>query len=233
MKSKVLKNLKVLLVEDEEKLASLLKNAIGDSFYSFTLAKDGKEGLEKFLSHTPDIVITDIMMPNVTGLEMAKEIRKVDENTPIIILSAFSESDKFLDAIDIGVVKYFIKPFDPDELLEYIQSIAKKIGSRSVELYSGFSFNLTTEKLYKNGRYVSLSKNEYKFVKLLMQSDEQSYIVHEETIKQILWENEEVSSQRLRTFIKRVRAKTSKDLILNIKGEGYQIKKLLSPDYFK
>jgi len=232
MKSKILKNLKVLLVEDEVKLASLLQNAIGDCFYSFTLAKDGREGLEKFLSHTPDIIITDIMMPNLTGLEMAKEIRKVDEDTPIIILSAFSESDKFLDAIDIGVVKYFIKPFDPDELLEYIQSIAKKIGSRLVELDDGFSFNLTTEKLYKNGRYVSLSKNEYKFVKLLMQNNEESYIVHEETIKQTLWENEEVSSQRLRTFIKRVRAKTSKELILNIKGEGYQIKRVLSPNNF-
>ena len=121
MSNKILKGLKVLLVEDEDKLASLLKNAIGDSFYSFTIAKDGQEGLEKFLSITPDIIITDIMMPNLTGLEMAKEIRKVDENIPIIILSAFSESDKFLDAIDIGVVKYFIKPFDPDELLDYIR----------------------------------------------------------------------------------------------------------------
>jgi len=219
--NKVLKGLKVLLVEDEDKLASLLKNAIGDSFYSFTLAKDGQEGLEKFLSISPDIIITDIMMPHLTGLEMAKEVRKIDENIPIIILSAFSESDKFLDAIDIGVVKYFIKPFDPDELLDYIQSVAEKIGSRLIELSDDFSFNLTTKNLYKNSRYVSLSKNENRFVQLLLEN----HIVDEEIIKKSIWENEEVSSDRLRTFIRRLRAKTSKGLVLNIKGQGYQIAK--------
>ena len=223
MTNKVLKGLKVLLVEDEDKLASLLKNAIGDSFYSFTLAKDGQEGLEKFLSISPDIIITDIMMPNLTGLEMAKEVRKIDEDIPIIILSAFSESDKFLDAIDIGVVKYFIKPFDPDELLDYIESVGEKLGSRLIQLRDGFSFNLTTKNLYKNARYVSLSKNESKFLQLLLEGSDNSKVVDEEMIKKSIWENEEVSSERLRTFIRRIRAKTSKDLVLNIKGQGYQI----------
>ncbi len=219
MTNKILKGLKVLLVEDEDKLASLLKNAIGDSFHSFTLAKDGQDGLEKFLSISPDIIITDIMMPNLTGLEMAKEVRKIDENIPIIILSAFSESDKFLDAIDIGVVKYFIKPFDPDELLDYIESVGEKLGSRLIKLSDDFSFNLTTKNLYKNSRYVSLSKNENKFVQLLLENN----IVDEDMIKKSIWENEEVSSERLRTFIRRLRTKTSKELVINIKGQGYQI----------
>ena len=222
MSNKILKGLKVLLVEDEDKLASLLKNAIGDSFYSFSLAKDGQEGLDKFVKLSPDIIITDIMMPNLTGLEMAREIRKINENIPIIILSAFSESDKFLDAIDIGVVKYFIKPFDPDELLDYIESVGEKLGSRLIGLSDGFSFNLTTRNLYKNSRYVSLSKNESKFVQLLLEN----HIVDEKAIKKSLWENEVVSSDRLRTFIRRIRAKTSKDLVLNIKGQGYQINQL-------
>jgi len=223
MSNKILKGLKVLLVEDEDKLASLLKNAIGESFYSFTLAKDGQEGLEKFLSMVPDIIITDIMMPHLTGLEMAKKIREVDENIPIIILSAFSESDKFLDAIDIGVVKYFIKPFDPDELLDYIESLGEKLGSRLLTLCDNFSYNLTTKNLYKNSRYVSLSKNERKFLQLLLENSDDSNIVNEEMIKKSLWEDEDVSSERLRTFVKRLRTKTSKNLVQNIKGKGYQI----------
>ena len=223
MKNRVLKELKVLLVEDEEKLASLLQNAIGDSFYSFSLAKDGEEGLEKFLKISPDIIITDIMMPNLTGLEMAREIRKVDSNIPIIVLSAFSESDKFLDAIDIGVVKYFIKPFDPEELLEYMESIGEKIGSRLINLCDSFSFNLTTNNLYKNARYVSLSKNESKFLQLLVQNLQDESIVDDVTIKSVLWGDVNVSDERLRTFIRRVRAKTSKNLVQNIKGQGYQI----------
>ena len=226
MTNKILKGLKVLLVEDEDKLAALLKNAIGDSFYSFSLAKDGQEGLEKFLSISPDIIITDIMMPRLTGLEMAKEIRKVDENIPIIILSAFSESDKFLDAIDIGVVKYFIKPFDPDELLDYIESVGEKLGSRLMKLSDGFLFNQTKKSLYKNSRFVSLSKKEIKFIQLLIQKQEDgNSIVDDETIKNYLWEGEKVSAERLRTFVRRVRSKTSKNLVLNIKGQGYQISK--------
>ncbi len=224
MKNKFLKHLKVLLVEDEEKLAILLKNAIGDNFYSFTVAHDGKDGMEKFLTITPDIIITDIMMPKKTGLEMAKEIKKIDPSIPIIILSAFSETDKLLNAIDIGVVKYFIKPFDIDELLEYIESLCKTLESKIIQLHDGFSFNTTSNNLYKDARYISLSKNENKFIQLLLKySKKDKYIVDDETIKNALWKDEEVSDARLRTFVRRLRAKTSKDLIGNIKGQGYEI----------
>jgi len=221
MRNRVLKRLKVLLVEDEENLASLLKNAIGDSFYSFTIANDGQEGLEKFLQISPDIVITDIMMPKMTGLEMAKEIKAIDTTVPIIILSAYSEVDKFLNAIDIGVVKYLIKPFDPDELLEYIDSIEDKFESKLIVLKDGFSFNLSTKSLYKNNRFISLSKKENKFMELLLQDSKEKNIIDTKIIKNNLWEDEEVSDERVRTFIRRLRAKTSKNLIQNIKGEGY------------
>jgi len=219
MRSCFLKSLKVLLVEDEKNLSSLLKNAIGDSFYSFSVANDGVEGLKMFKKISADIVITDIMMPNMTGLEMAKEIKIIDKSVPIIILSAFSEADKFLGAIDVGVVKYFIKPFDPDELLEYIKSLEEIIKSRVIKLSGGFTFNRTKKTLYKDGRYISLTKKEIQFFDLLLQKD----IVEYSIIKKTLWVDEDVSDERLRTFIKRLRAKTVKDLIQNIKSQGYAI----------
>jgi len=219
MKSKFLKSLKILFVEDEKKLSSLLKNAIGDNFYRFSVANDGIEGLKMFKTISPDIVITDIMMPNMTGLDMAKEIKILDKSIPIIILSAFSETDKFLDAIDIGVIKYIIKPFDPDELLEYIESLQEIIEDKLIELSDGFAFNKAKKSLYKNGRYVSLTKKEIRFFELLVQN----HIVEYEIIKNDLWEGEDVSDERLRTFIRRLRAKTSKDLIKNIKSQGYLV----------
>ncbi len=224
MKNKLLKQLKVLLVEDEAKLASLLKNTIGDNFYSFSIASNGKEGLQKFATLKPDIVITDIMMPQITGLDMAKEIKKQDKNVPIIILSAFSDTQKLLNAIDIGVIKYFIKPFDIDELLEYIESISETFESKIVQLNDGFSYNKTTNNLYKDGRYISLSKKEKSFVELLVKhNQEYKNVVEDALIKSTLWEEEDVSDERLRTFVKRLRAKTSKELIRNIKGQGYEI----------
>ncbi|MCF6331242.1 MAG: response regulator transcription factor [Sulfurimonas sp.] len=223
MRNKKLKKLKILLVEDEEKLATLLKNAIGDNFHSFTTAYDGKEGLRMFSSICPDIIITDITMPKMTGLEMAQEIKKINTNIPIIILSAFSDTDKLLNAIDIGVAKYFIKPFDPEELLEYISSISENLESKLIELEENFSFNLSTKSLYKNDRFVALTKKENIFIQLLLQNIDTKKNVSYEIIKNKLWKDEEVSDERLRTFIRRLRAKTSKFLILNFKGEGYQI----------
>ena len=216
-----LKDIKVLLAEDEPNLTELLSSAIGDCFDEFIIASNGKEVIEKFTRNRPDIVITDIMMPEINGLEMAKELKAIDPDLPIIILSAYSETDKLLQAIDLGVIKYFIKPFDPEELIEYIRTITPKIRNyRVIKLENGFSFNNKTKKLYKNEKMVALTKREQMFIDMMINSKEE--IVDEETIKRALW-SEDATSERLRTFIKRVRMKTSKTLIKNILGQGYNI----------
>lgn len=220
MKKRTLKELKILLVEDEESLARLLKEAIGDSFHSFTIAKDGVEGMELFRKIKPDIVITDIMMPHKTGLEMAREIREVNTSIPIIVLSAFSEKEKLFGAIDAGVSKYFLKPYHAEDILEYINSITSKIQNRVVKLNECFIFNKTTNSLYKNDKYVALTKNEIKFITLLLENKDKK--LDEVSIKESLW-GIEASDERVRTFIKRLREKTSKHLIKNIKGFGYQL----------
>lgn len=214
----MLKEFKVLLVEDEPSLAKLLKVAIGDNFYSFSLATNGKEGLEIFKKISPDIVITDIMMPDMNGLEMAKELKQQNSDLPIIILSAYSEKEKLLNAIDVGVNKYFIKPFDPEELLEYICSLQNKLGSKLINLRDDFTFNKTSKRLYKEGKYIALSKRETLFFSLLL--DTKEHFIDNETLMKRLWD-EEINNERLRTFIKRLRQKTSKALISNIKGRGY------------
>lgn len=220
MKNRSLKDIKVLLVEDEENLARLLKEAIGDNFHSFIIATDGINGIELFKKTKPDIVITDIMMPRLSGLDMAKELKRINPKIPIIILSAFSEKEKLFSAIDIGITKYFLKPFDIDELLDYINSITPKLSNKLVKLNDGFVFNKTTNSLYKKDRYVSLSKNETKFLLLLLNN--QNRVVDDVVIKETLW-GENVSDERVRTFIRRFRAKTSKKLIKNVKGVGYQL----------
>jgi len=223
MRNRFLKTLKVLLVEDEVKLSKLLKNAIGDNFYKFGVAHDAYEGLELFKKMEADIVITDINMPKKSGLEMAKELKELKKDLPIIILSAFSDTDKLLNAIDIGVVKYFIKPFDPDELLEYIVSLEAKLGERVILLEDGYTYDKAKKTLYKKNRYVALSKKEKEFLELLLEYYEQEiYVVSDEIIKKSLWEDSG-SDDRLRTFIRRFRAKTSKELIKNIKAQGYQL----------
>ena len=216
----VLKDLKVLLVEDEEKLAHLLKKAIGEYFGSFYIENNGKNGLERFIKISPDLVITDIMMPNLTGLEMAKELRKINPKIHIIILSAFTETDKLLGAIDVGVVKYFIKPFDPDELLEYISTIASKLQNDILILNDELQFNTKTNSLYKNEKYIHLTQREMTFLHLLLHTNT---MVSNDILAYKLWNEKSINEEKIRTFVKRFRVKTSKNIVKNIKGQGYQI----------
>ncbi|MDZ7817136.1 MAG: response regulator transcription factor [Aliarcobacter sp.] len=221
MSKDLLKTLKILIVEDEKRLAQLLKDAISDTFFSVVIAKDGKEGLKKFKTFKPDIIITDIMMPYCDGLEMTQKIKEDDELIPIIVLSAHSEKEKLLKAIDLGINKYFIKPFDPEEVIEYINKIAPKLNKqKQVNLKDGFIFDNNSMSLYKQTVLVTLTKREKEFLHLLIKN--KNNIVSNAIIKDTLW-NEEVNDERLRTFIKRLRIKTSKDLIENISSQGYLI----------
>lgn len=220
MKNRTIKDLKVMLVEDDESISRLLKEAISDSFNTFLIAKDGLDGIAQFKKLKPDIVITDIMMPRMSGLEMAQELRKIDPDIHIIVLSAFSEKEKLLSAIDIGINKYFLKPFDIDEFLDYIQNITPKLSNRIIKLDDGFIFNKSANSLYKNERFVPLTKNEIRFLTILL---DKNGVIDDSLIKESLWRDENISDERVRTFIRRLRAKTSKKLIKNVKGVGYQL----------
>ena len=134
-----LSKLTVLFVEDEDDIRNALESAIGDEFAKFITARDGDDGLKKFKKYKPDIVITDIMMPVLDGLAMSKEIKHISKQTPVVILSAFSEKEKLLEAIDVGIDKYLIKPIDPDELMKALKIVSKELLDHSdiVELGSG------------------------------------------------------------------------------------------------
>ena len=221
MKQELLKNLKILIVEDEKRLAQLLKDSISNSFFSVVIASNGEDGLKKFKSFKPDIIITDIMMPFCDGLEMTLKIKELDESIPIIVLSAHSDKEKLLKAIDLGINKYFIKPFDPEELLEHINKLALKLNKqKQSKLKEDFIFDNNSLSLYKNNNLISLTKREKELFYLLIKHKNQ--LVTTKDLKENLW-SDEVNDEALRTFIKRVRIKTSKDLIENVSGQGYLI----------
>ena len=121
----------------------------------------------------------------------------------------------------MGISKYFIKPFDPEEVIEHINKIAPKLRKqKQVILKDDFIFDNNTSTLYKNSSFVILSKREKEFLHLLIRH--KNTLVSTQEIKKTLW-SEEVYDETLRTFIKRFRLKTSKNIIENISGQGYLI----------
>ncbi|WP_086244492.1 response regulator transcription factor [Campylobacter devanensis] len=220
----ILKNLTVLFVEDEEKIRTSIANVMEDVFKKVIVAGNGDEGLKKFKKYNPDLVITDIIMPIMDGLEMAKEIKCISRFTPVMVLSAFSQKERLLSAIDVGIDKYLIKPIDIEELFDAICKLAKeKIGVASeIEIGNGFKFNKTKRVLINSaGEEIGLTKKELAFVAILAQRID-TLVLHEE-IKQSVWTGEKVSDAAIRTFIKRIRDKVGANLIKNIPGLGYKI----------
>ena len=219
-----LKNLTILIVEDDNKIKSSIARALEGLFKSVILAKNGDEGLKKFKKYNPDLVLTDIVMPIMDGLEMAKEIKCISRFTPVMVLSAFSQKERLLSAIDVGIDKYLIKPIDIEELFDAICKLAKeKISVASeIEIGNGFKFNKTKRVLINStGEEIGLTKKELAFVAILAQRID-TLVLHEE-IKQSVWTGEKVSDAAIRTFIKRIRDKVGANLIKNIPGLGYKI----------
>ncbi|QQF52897.1 response regulator transcription factor [Campylobacter fetus subsp. venerealis] len=221
--SDILKSLTVLFVEDEDKIRTSMGNAMEGIFAKVILAGNGDEGLKKFKKFNPDVIVTDISMPIMDGLDMSKEIRDISKDTPIVILSAFSEKEKLLKAIEIGIDKYIIKPIDMEELFEAISVLAQdKISTTNiVEIGGGYSFNKTKRVLVRNQEEIALTKKELAFISILVKRLG-TLVLHEE-IKNSVWVGEKVSDAAIRTFIKRIRDKVGANLIKNIPGLGYKI----------
>lgn len=216
-----IKDLKILFVEDEESVLRNIKEAISGEFKEFITAKNGQEGLDKFKKFNPDIVIADILMPKLDGLEMAEKIKKISADKPVIILSAFSEREKLFRAIDIRIDKYLVKPVDIDELIKTISVIAKEgISDSKIILPMGYSYDKRAMKLFFNEEFVKLTKKETLFIDTLVDNIN-TYATNEKLCK-IVW-NSSVSETAIRTFVQRLRDKTDKKLIVNISGLGYKL----------
>lgn len=111
----------VLYVEDEEFTRAAVSAPLGRRVQTLLQAENGREGLELFRLHQPGIVITDVRMPVMDGLTMAREIKKLDEKTQIIVTTAHNDTNYFLDAIDIGIDRYVLKPIDHEKLFSGLE----------------------------------------------------------------------------------------------------------------
>jgi len=226
--SKILNNLTVLIVENENDGKKIVQEVMRDKFEKVITAQNGDEGLKKFKKYNPNMVITDVFMPIMNGLDMAKYIKEISKDTPIIVFSANSEKETLLKAIDVGVDKYVLRPIDLDDFLVILENVAKnKIETANIiQVASGYSFNKIKRVLIRDGVEISLTKKELAFISLLIKRLG-TLVLHDE-IKSVVWVGESVTEAAIRTFVKRVRDKVGSSFIKNVPGLGYKIDRRLS-----
>lgn len=156
----------ILIIEDEPRVASLLKNGLEENGYQTMVAYDGVMGLRLFRAHTFDLVISDIILPKMDGFELCKEIRKTNPGIPILMLTALGSTDDKLDGFDAGADDYMVKPFDFRELYARIRVLLKRNNEATVPQpreirYSDLYIDLQGKNVTRNGTPIKLSPKEY------------------------------------------------------------------------
>tara|TARA_Y100000022_G_scaffold183586_1_gene177915 strand:- start:351 stop:1046 length:696 start_codon:yes stop_codon:yes gene_type:complete len=223
---------KILLVEDDNNFGSILRDYLTLHSYETTLAKNGIEGLEKFRKYNYDLCILDVMMPFKDGFSLASDIRSINEEVPLIFLTAKSLKEDVIKGFKIGADDYLIKPFDSEILLFKIKSIfkrkisLKKATDNKVDyIFSSFRYNSKFRELqFKNDKPVTLSPKEGKLLTILL-DNMNDLTTREEALVKIWNDDNYFTSRSMDVYITKIRKYLSKDpkiKIENIHGKGFK-----------
>ena len=214
----------VLYIEDDEGVRTINSRFLKRMFDKLYEAKDGEEGYELYKKYHPDIILTDIKMPKLDGISLAKKIRKDDENTKIIISTAFSDKEYLIEAIELKLEKYIIKPLTNRNLLPALTKAVEALDKeRNFTFYldENFYFDSNSSQFYLNNEAMDLTKKELNFLKLLILNKDR--VVSYEEIEKFVWNDEYMSFNSLRTTIGFLRKKIPFNCIKNISNIGYKL----------
>jgi len=222
--------IKVLYVEDELFLGKIVKESLESRNYEVIMESDGAKATDLFKKTKPDICVLDIMLPNKDGFVIADEIRDIDEDVPIIFLTAKTQTEDVVKGFSLGGNDYIRKPFSMEELIVRIQNLLrnKKEGTQKISggnaTIGKFNFQLNRQLLTSGKEERKLSYRESELLKLLYENREK--IIDRKDILNLLWGNDSFfNSRNLDVYITKLRSYLRDDPsleILTIKGVGYR-----------
>lgn len=220
---------KILYVEDEKYMALAIAQVLKKNNYSVDLAHDGESGLDLALSGLYDIVILDVMLPKINGIDILRQMRKQRIETPVILLTAKGETEDKINGLDSGADDYLAKPFEIEELLARLRALGRRKGQLipgSILCCADIEFNYNALDLYANNQSFHLTLKEGQLLELLMNHKGQA--ITNNTIIEKLWgwdseaENSHVQVQ-IAFLRKKLRILSSKVKIKTIYGIGYML----------
>lgn len=220
--------MRILLVEDEVKLAAFVQKGLQAAGYSVSLETNGSAALETAAADHFDLILLDIMLPGQSGFEVLKNLREFTVDTPIIFMSALSESDHVIKGLDLGAVDYIKKPFDFEELKARIRNVQRKFGSKraSILKLSDLTVDLIKREVIRAGQVIELSKREFSILELLLKNANR--VLSKAEITEKIWNfNFDMGSNVIEVHMHQLRKKVDHDfeqkLIETQIGFGYKI----------
>ncbi len=219
-----MKNITVLYVEDDEIARENGIEYLENYFDTIYDASNAIDALSLYNIHKPDIIITDINMPKINGLEFVKKIREKDDTTQVIITTAYSDKEYLFQAIELKLIKYLVKPIEEKEFDEAINLCIENIKNNNtniVNLSKNTLFDTYNQTLITNNEIVKLRTKELDLLSLLIKNKTR-YVTYEE-IENYIWYDSVMTKDALKTVIKNLKSKLPKDTISNLSGTGYKI----------
>ncbi|MDF0665534.1 MAG: response regulator transcription factor [Nitrospira sp.] len=221
--------MRVLVIEDETKVGSFIQRALEEESYAVDLCEDGAKGLEMALAINYDLLVVDVMLPSMSGLDVLKNIRRERIHTPVLILSAQSQIDQRVKGLDAGADDYLTKPFAIDELLARVRALLRRGASESPGILQveDLILNPATRDVTRGGQRIDLTLKEYALLEYLMRHT--GRVLTRPMISEHVWNQDfdtftnviDVYVNYLRNKIDRGR---TKKLIHTIRGSGYMLK---------
>jgi DNA-binding response OmpR family regulator len=221
--------MRILIVEDEKKMAAALKKGLEAENHCVSVAFDGRSGLGLAAALELDVIVLDVMLPGLDGFEVARRLRRGQNQTPILMLTARDAVPDIVKGLDSGADDYLTKPFPFEEFLARLRSVARRgpIPRTATLRVSDLFLDPATHHVTRGGREIHLSPTEFRLLEYLMRRA--GRVVSRSSIVQAVWDfDHEVEENTLDAFIRLLRSKVDRDqshkLIQTVRGVGYAIR---------
>jgi len=222
----MLKEITILFVEDNEEARVTTADILTHYSNNILIAKDGKEALELFRNNDIQLIISDIEMPIMNGINFITEVRKVDLTIPVVMITAYKSADYLLECANLNIQSYILKPINSTKLKDSLYKVVKYLNLTSnilIHITDELSYDKVNSTLIENNVHTTLNKKETLFMNILVES--KNKLVHYTNIEHAVWtsQQEVMSESALRTLVKNLRKKSSVKFITNISGIGYKL----------
>lgn len=218
----------ILVVEDEPEMAGLLTRGLREESYEVSVARDGRAALELSAANSFDLILLDVMLPQIDGIQVARQLRKREMDTPVLMLTARDSLSDIVNGLDAGADDYLTKPFSFTELLARMRALVRRSQFRrkNVLEVQDLVLDLTTHRSFRAGTEIFLSLTEFRLVELLARNA--GRIVARYEILATVWgPGREVSENTLDAFVRLLRKKVDESseskLIQTHRGFGYSL----------
>ncbi len=220
--------MRVLVIEDEQKVANFISQGLQEEGYEVEVAYDGRQGLELEKQSTFDIILLDLMIPEIDGLEVLKRIRERGSHVPVLIITAKSSKEDVVRGLDTGSDDYLTKPFSFEELLARIRALLRRGTPQDTHIlkYKDVVLNPYNRTLSISSQEVELTEKEFLMMELMLKNSEKALSRRE--IAEYVWQNTTDSTNIVDVYInflrKKIESISRKKLIQTVRGIGYILK---------